>query len=549
MSNNLLNIAMSGINSAQTAMAVIGNNISKANVSGYNRETTIMGENNGIMTSDGYIGTGVNVNQIQRYYDDLIDKQFNKSLSDLGMTQVFSSQATQVSKLFAESDSDLNSQVNNFFKGIAALSGDASDQTFRLQVLNDGNNLVNHFKFLDEKLTTEENSSNERMADYAEDVSTLADQIAKLNGDIFKAKSMSGNEPFDMLNQREELVRKLSFLVEVKIDNKDGFLNLSLSNGMNLVYQDKSNQLVVEPSKADANRVIVGCKDNLGVVKELNLKALGGGSIAGELKYRNEVVDPAHRQLNQTALIFAERMNQQHKKGFDLNGAQGVDFFTYGSSEVIANSGNTHNDSFDIKFDKDKINNVQASDYSITRRGNGWEIKRLSGNSTVTPQILANGDLSFDGLILTPPASPNSIDGDSYQLMTVKNVVEDFKMNIDTADKIAASSASINGKSDAGNLTEITKLQKEKSINDKRTISESLIALGTEVGQKANKGANDYTNKYAINKSIYDSQQSISGVNLDEEYINLGGMIQYYQANAKVLATANQLFDILINNL
>ena len=46
---------------------------------------------------------------------------------------------------------------------------------------------------------------------------------------------------------------------------------------------------------------------------------------------------------------------------------------------------------------------------------------------------------------------------------------------------------------------------------------------------------------------LTDQQQSISGVNLDEEYGNLQRYQQYYLANAQVLQTANTLFDAILN--
>ena len=46
---------------------------------------------------------------------------------------------------------------------------------------------------------------------------------------------------------------------------------------------------------------------------------------------------------------------------------------------------------------------------------------------------------------------------------------------------------------------------------------------------------------------LSNQQQSISGVNLDEEYGNLQRFQQYYLANAQVLQTANAIFDALIN--
>ena len=41
-------------------------------------------------------------------------------------------------------------------------------------------------------------------------------------------------------------------------------------------------------------------------------------------------------------------------------------------------------------------------------------------------------------------------------------------------------------------------------------------------------------------------QQSVSGVNLDEEYANLSKYQQFYMANAQVLQTANTIFNALI---
>jgi flagellar hook-associated protein 1 FlgK len=42
-------------------------------------------------------------------------------------------------------------------------------------------------------------------------------------------------------------------------------------------------------------------------------------------------------------------------------------------------------------------------------------------------------------------------------------------------------------------------------------------------------------------------QQSISGVNTDEEYGDLQRYQQYYLANAQVIQTASTIFDAIIN--
>ena len=42
-------------------------------------------------------------------------------------------------------------------------------------------------------------------------------------------------------------------------------------------------------------------------------------------------------------------------------------------------------------------------------------------------------------------------------------------------------------------------------------------------------------------------RDGVSGVNLDEEAMNMMNYVQNYQANAKVIGTADQLFNTLLN--
>jgi flagellar hook-associated protein 1 FlgK len=50
-----------------------------------------------------------------------------------------------------------------------------------------------------------------------------------------------------------------------------------------------------------------------------------------------------------------------------------------------------------------------------------------------------------------------------------------------------------------------------------------------------------------VNAQAMEARESLAGVSLDEEAANLIRFQQAYQANAKVMQTANTLFDALIN--
>jgi len=79
-----------------------------------------------------------------------------------------------------------------------------------------------------------------------------------------------------------------------------------------------------------------------------------------------------------------------------------------------------------------------------------------------------------------------------------------------------------------------------KSIND---------AVGTwvaDIGTKSNQAQANLTTQSAVYGDAVNSQQSISGVNLDEEAANLVRYQQAYAAAAKVIAASNTLFNALI---
>jgi len=56
------------------------------------------------------------------------------------------------------------------------------------------------------------------------------------------------------------------------------------------------------------------------------------------------------------------------------------------------------------------------------------------------------------------------------------------------------------------------------------------------------------TTAQSLNNNALQARDSLSGVNLDEEAANLMHFQQMYQANAKVISTADSLFATLLNS-
>jgi flagellar hook-associated protein 1 len=80
--STLLNTAISGIRLNQTALSVTGHNIVNANTEGYTRQSVIQSTNPARATSAGYIGTGVNIDEIVRHTQKYLVDQV---VRDIGM--------------------------------------------------------------------------------------------------------------------------------------------------------------------------------------------------------------------------------------------------------------------------------------------------------------------------------------------------------------------------------------------------------------------------------------------------------------------------------
>ena len=90
-------------------------------------------------------------------------------------------------------------------------------------------------------------------------------------------------------------------------------------------------------------------------------------------------------------------------------------------------------------------------------------------------------------------------------------------------------------------------MQSKNLVNGNATLSQAYASLVSDIGNKTNTLKTTSETQTNVVTQLTNRQQSVSGVNLDEEYANLQRYQQYYMANAQVLQTASAIFDALIN--
>lgn len=543
--SSLINSAMSGLSAAQSALNTVSNNISSYNVAGYTRQTTILGASNSTLAGGGWVGNGVYVSGVQREYDAFITNQLRAAQNQSSGLTTRYQQMSKIDDVLSDTTNSLSANLQDFFKSLQTLVSNAEDPAARQTVLGKADGLVNQFKTNDQYLRDQDAQVNTAISTSVDQINNYAKQIANLNDQISRLTGVgAGASPNELLDQRDQLVSELNKIVGVDVTVQDsGTYNISIANGYTLVQGSNASQLAAVKSSADPARTTIAYVDAAAGNVEISEKQITTGSLGGLLTFRSQDLDQARNTLNQMALAFADAMNTQHQAGFDANGDKGGKLFDFGSPAVLSNGKNTGSAS--VTATMTDSTKVQATNYKVEYNGTDWTITRLSDNTSFTAKPDASGNLSFDGLNVKISGSADN--KDSFIVKPVNDVIVNMDVAISDESKLAMASAQGSGESDNTNGQKLLDLQSAKLVGGNKTFNDAYAALVSTVGSTTASLKTSSETKVNVVTQLTKQQQSISGVNLDEEYGNLQRYQQYYLANAQVLQTASTLFDALIN--
>ncbi|MEA3125930.1 MAG: flagellar hook-associated protein 1 [Caballeronia sp.] len=110
-----------------------------------------------------------------------------------------------------------------------------------------------------------------------------------------------------------------------------------------------------------------------------------------------------------------------------------------------------------------------------------------------------------------------------------------------------AIAANKGGSSDGSNALALANLGKAKTLNGGTdSLTSAYANYVNQIGNETNNLQSSSTSATAVLTQATSAQQSVSGVNLNEEAANLIQYQQLYQANSKVIQTASTLFSTLL---
>lgn len=500
------NISRSGLNAQQSELNVTSHNIANANTAGYTRQVanlkTTDAQNS--IGSAGQIGTGVQVASITRVKDDFLDYQIRSQNAAQGTYTAQDQVLSQVQNVINESsDSSIGALTDDFYNSFHQLSLTPSDSAAKQLVVAKSLALTDSLNSTYTQLNDIQKGTTDSISQAVTDVNNIISQISDVNKSITQI-SLSGQQPNDLMDTRDNLVNQLSSYLGINVTNES-------NNGISITATEISS---TDTTTGKAKPLtLVGSNGATGVVKSTDASTMKTGTLAG---YTSALADVKTNidNLNKFAKALA----------FSVNAVETQ------SSAYQADPPSTDNTSGAYNL---FVNAAAATD----------ENGITAGNITVSTALQSD-----TSKIITGVSSASGADDGSRALAIAD--LQNSKMNIQGITETSSRSDFLTGTS-----TSLFSLDTTLGVN---TVKDSSTGTTTDnyftdivdtIGIKEQKAIAMMQNQATVLASYASTKSSVSGVSLDEEMANLVQFQHAYQANAKMISTIDSLLDVVINGL
>ncbi len=316
--NGTLSISLRALLAAQTELQTSSNNIANVNTPGYARRQVVLQEapslGSGPMAQPG----GVEVSKITSIRDKVIELRTLDEVQKQTHDQAISDSLSTVETLFGEGTGTIGNEVSGFFSAASQLTTDPNNTALRQSLLTAAGNVASTVQSTTQQIAATRTNLDRGVVQSVSSINQLTAQIAAINVEVSNKEKL-GQDPGALADQRGNLIRQLSGLIDVSsIDSSDG-LTLTTSTGQPLVVGDKSYALTLGFNQAGNSDVYSSGQD---ITSKIT-----GGKLGGLIEVRDTRLPDMQSQLDTFAAGFANAVNAAQAQGFDANGNAGQNLF------------------------------------------------------------------------------------------------------------------------------------------------------------------------------------------------------------------------------
>ena len=198
----------------------IGNNISNVNTKGYTRQEAIRVAADALRVNQKYgmAGSGVDTTEIKQIRDFYYDVRYWENNAKVGLYDSKLYYMQQIEDYLIDDDSakGFSTILDEMFNALNTLNSNPNDLDKRQQFISKSQSFATFFNGLNTGLSKIQEDCNKEIATQVENINSIAQKIALLNKQI-NVIELQGTNANELRDQRALLVDELSELVPVEV--------------------------------------------------------------------------------------------------------------------------------------------------------------------------------------------------------------------------------------------------------------------------------------------------------------------------------------------
>lgn len=563
-----------------------------------------------ISQSYGMAGTGVTVTDINQIRNEFYDVKYWESQTNLGEYEIKQYYMYQIEDYFTDKDSvdGFEPLFSAAFTTLEEVYKQAGTSSTKAQFLGAAGDLCEYFGAQSTNLRQLQLSVNEEIKNKVGEINSIAEQIATLNKQI-NTIEVNGTHANELRDKRNLLIDELSKVVDVEVretpiyttpggTQESGIYTyeVCIAGGQTLVQGYDYNTLECVARTAD-EKVNQSDADGLYRITWSNSMEfnLYGANLGGELKGLIEIRDGNNDEyFNGKTKNVTSNGDGTYKVVIEVSNKEYLNDMTKCTLPETGQLTLVNTDYKYTEWEYDGTTTPPTYTFTITKEADQkdpstgyYDGKESSVGRGVDYQGIPYYQQQMNEWIRTFAKAMNDIetqavdaDGNPAEvLFTAKDLINggEYKFTDSANDKKYSSNDNDYYKLTASNFTVNTSMIKDvdkfgttvdiKKGVDAQDITEKLLTVPSDKTKASFRGcsakeflqcitsdvalaANNavtFTENYSnISKSVSQTRLSISGVDNDEEALNLVKFQEAYNLSAKVMQIMSEIYDRLI---
>lgn len=356
-----LEMAKQALFAQQSALYTTGHNIANANTDGYTRQRVNFETASPFPAASrnrpelpGQMGTGVQIDVVQRLRDRFLDMQYRSEQSKSGYWDTQNQSLQRLESVLNEpSESGLKHTMNQFWQSLQDLSVNPENSGARSVVTGRGEAVTDTFRYLSNTIQSLRTDQDVQMDVTVKKTNSLLKQINDINEKI-KTIEPHGYVANDLYDDRDRLIDELSEIVSIQVTHKssgggapdtaDGVVTIQLADQkgnpfnppVTLVNGDQGEFNSIQYTSNEKGVTAIQVENHKPIEAHQFIQSVG--SLAGHIEtYGYEKDGTVYgsypkiiEQLDELAAELASKFNQVHEEGYGLDGSEGLPFFVAG---------------------------------------------------------------------------------------------------------------------------------------------------------------------------------------------------------------------------